>query len=71
MKLTPIYVRIRETREARGWTQEELAERAGVTQGTISRIETGKVASLDLAVFEKLAKALGVHPAALIEERDD
>ena len=70
MELTLIYVRIRETREDRGWTQEELAERAGVTQGTISRIETGKVTSLDLAVFEKLAKALGVHPAALIEERE-
>jgi transcriptional regulator with XRE-family HTH domain len=70
VQLSPIYVRLREAREARGWSQVKLAERAGVTRATVSRIETGKVASLDLEVFEKLADALGVHPATLIEKKE-
>ena len=65
--MNPIHVRLRELRDARGWTQGELAERAGVTRATVSRIEGGKVASLDLQVFEKLANALDVHPAVLID----
>ena len=69
MKLSPIYIRLRETRDARGWTQAELSERAGVTRATVSRIETGKVSALDLGVLEKLADALEVHPATLIERR--
>jgi transcriptional regulator with XRE-family HTH domain len=68
--MNPIYVRLRELRDARGWTQVELAERAGVTRATVSRIEGGKVASLDLEVFEKLATALDVHPAVLIEQKE-
>ena len=64
--MTPIALRIRELRQAKGWSQAELAQRAGVTQGNVSRIEGGKVASLDLEVFEKLANALDVHPAILI-----
>ena len=68
--MSPIYIRLRETREARGWTQAELSEKARVTRATVSRIETGKVSALDLAVLEKLADALEVHPATLIERRD-
>jgi transcriptional regulator with XRE-family HTH domain len=33
---------IKHLREARGWTQAQLAQNAGYSQGTISRIETGK-----------------------------
>ncbi len=67
--MNPIYVRLRELRDARGWTQAELAERAEVTRATVSRIEGGKVRSLDLEVFEKLATALDVHPAVLIDQK--
>ena len=64
-----IYVRLREAREQRGMTQAELAETAQVTQATVSRIENGRVASLDLVVLDKLANALEIHPATLIERR--
>lgn len=33
---------IRSLRETRGWTQEELAKRAGVTRQTINAIENDK-----------------------------
>ena len=69
--MTPISLRIRELRKAKGWSQAELAERAKVTQATVSRIEGGKVASLDLEVFEKLANALDVHPAVLIDQKQE
>ncbi len=69
--MNPIYVRLRELRDARGWTQAELAKRAEVTRATVSRIEGGKVRSLDLDVFEKLATALDVHPAVLIDQKKD
>ncbi len=34
---------IREARRSRGWTGEELADRAGVRKGYVSGIENGKV----------------------------
>jgi DNA-binding XRE family transcriptional regulator len=44
-------------RKAAGWTQMELAVRAGVRQETISRIETGKH-SPGLKTMAKIDKAL-------------
>ena len=34
---------IREWRKAKGWSQEELAQKAGLSQRHISGIETGKI----------------------------
>lgn len=39
---TPLGRRLREAREARGWSQEDFAERAGVGGATISMLESGK-----------------------------
>src|SRR5262245_64723421 len=44
-------------RKAAGWTQSELADRAGVRQETISRIETGKH-SPGLKTMAKIDRAL-------------
>lgn len=33
---------VRELRAERGWTQQELAERLGVSRQTVNAIETGK-----------------------------
>jgi DNA-binding XRE family transcriptional regulator len=44
-------------RKAAGWTQAELAAKAGVRQETISRIETGKH-SPDLRTMAKIDQAL-------------
>ena len=43
--------RIRELREARGWTQEQLASEAGVSRQSINSIERDRyVPSLELAL---------------------
>jgi transcriptional regulator with XRE-family HTH domain len=59
---------LRRIRENRELTQEELAKRAGVTQNSLSKIETGERKPRD-GTLEKLAKALGVKdPQMLAEE---
>jgi transcriptional regulator with XRE-family HTH domain len=52
--------RMRRERESRGWTQKQFAEKAGVPQETISRLETGKHRGPHIDVAVKLAKALKV-----------
>jgi transcriptional regulator with XRE-family HTH domain len=56
---------LREWREVRDLTLERLAERVGLTHGTLSRIERGKTAYTQ-PVLEALADALGTTPANLI-----
>ncbi|WP_159807848.1 helix-turn-helix domain-containing protein [Cellulomonas citrea] len=53
-------------RRAKGWTQETLAERAGVTQATLSRYESG-LRTPDDEALAHVARALGVTPALLRE----
>jgi putative transcriptional regulator len=50
--------RLRELREARGWSQGELAEHLAVSRQTVNALETGKYdPSLPLAF--KLARMFG------------
>lgn len=51
--------RVRELRKAKGLTGEELADRLGVSQATVSKLETG-VQPLDLSHAVKLAAALNL-----------
>ena len=50
-------------RVQRGWSQEQLAERSGLSVRTIQRIEAGQ--PLGLASRDALARAFGVDPADL------
>ena len=65
--MTPIRIRLKEVRESRGLTQVQLAEESGVGRPTISNIENGKTSGIDFEVLEKLANALGVNAAVLID----
>ena len=57
---------VRLFRTERGWSQQELANRAGWSQSTISRIEDGKTrAAYDMEVLAALARILDIPPAAL------
>ena len=50
---------IRDRREARGWSQHDLAYRAGVTQTMISRIETLK-SSPSAHIYFSLLRILNI-----------
>jgi DNA-binding Xre family transcriptional regulator len=65
--MTPLRIRLKEAREAKGLTQLALADLAGVRQATISEMETGAVRRVSLDVLERLADALGVEPGELLE----
>src|SRR5215203_1380400 len=51
--------RVFELRDARGWSQVELAERAGINPATVTHVETGKVQPR-LGTLRRLARAFGV-----------
>ena len=57
--------RIRLEREARGWSQSELAERSDVSKAMISKIERGE-ASPTAALLVKLATAFELTLATLL-----
>jgi transcriptional regulator with XRE-family HTH domain len=62
----PIYLRVRELRQAKGLSQVELASKAKVRQATVSAIENEKTRRVDLDVLERLAIALDVDPGFLV-----
>lgn len=64
--MTPLRLRLRELREAKGLTQQALGDIADVRQATISEMESGARQRIDLAILERLASALGVEPGSLI-----
>ena len=56
--------RVRELREAQGWSQGELAERLAVSRQTVNAIETGKYdPSLPLAF--RIARLFGAPLEAI------
>ena len=60
---------VRRLRHERGWTQEDLAHRAGVDRKSVNRLETGAYSpSLDRVFL--IADALGARPSALVAAAD-
>ncbi|ROO86180.1 helix-turn-helix protein [Actinocorallia herbida] len=62
--------RLAEIRRARGLTQEQVAERMGVTKSRVSQIEQGKISGQD--VLSRYATALGgrLHQAIYFANGD-
>ena len=58
-------INLREWRLRKVMTQEELAERSGVAEATISRLESG-LQDARISTVRKLAAALQVEPQELI-----
>jgi transcriptional regulator with XRE-family HTH domain len=50
----------------KGWTQEELALRAGIRRATLSRLERGLTKGIDFATLERLADALDMPADRLL-----
>ncbi|HPB90000.1 MAG TPA: helix-turn-helix transcriptional regulator [Rugosibacter sp.] len=56
---------LRQLREERGWSQEQLAERADLNRSYLGEVERG-CAVPSLLTVDKLASALGVRLSSLI-----
>ncbi len=57
---------VRARREELGWSQRQLAERAGMTQPGVARFEAGGTTPT-LPLLERLAAALGLTLAVSLE----
>jgi len=62
--------RLAEVRKRRGLSQQQVADRMGVTKGRISQIEQGKISGQD--VLARYAAALGgtLHQAIYFDDGD-
>jgi transcriptional regulator with XRE-family HTH domain len=58
--------RLRQLRNANGWTQQELATRTGISRVHIARLETARMEP-GLIVLERLAKAFKVKVGDLVD----
>lgn len=57
---------VRTLRIQKGWTQERLAEEAGLDPKYYQRFELGQTSAPTVATLERLAKALGTKPWVLL-----
>jgi transcriptional regulator with XRE-family HTH domain len=57
-------------RDARGWTQEELAKESGVSATTISHIESGAIERPRMNTVRRLARAFGTSTEAFLRSAE-
>lgn len=57
--------RLKEVREKRGWTQQELAEKSGVSRTTIWMLENHKTDCANTNTLVRLADALNMKVSSL------
>jgi transcriptional regulator with XRE-family HTH domain len=62
--------RLYTTRALARVTQEELANRTGIGRTHIAAIEKGRI-NISLETLWRLARGLDVHPASLLDDRDE
>ena len=60
--------KIKKLRLAKGMSQETLGEMVGVKKAAINKYETGRVVNIKRSTLQKLADALGVLPADLLDD---
>jgi transcriptional regulator with XRE-family HTH domain len=67
MVLSAFGANLKRARQAKGWTQAELAKRAQVRQGYLSELELGQKTNPSMALLERLARALGTSVSRLMK----
>ena len=63
--MTAVEIRLREVRKSMGLTQAQLAKKAGMAQGEISRIESSAT-MISLDVLDRLCRALKCEPGDIL-----
>lgn len=61
---------LRDRRKELGFTLKQVAEKVGVSEGTISRWESGKIAEMRRGKVAAYAKALDIDPAVIMGWKD-
>lgn len=60
--------KVKQLREQKHMTQDELSKASGVGRITISRIETGELTNTTVGTVKKLAAGLGVSEGELFSD---
>ena len=66
--MTPVTLRIKQLRQARGLSQAALAKQVGVRQATINDLENGHSGRIELGLIDRLSVELGVQPGDLFAQ---
>ena len=61
--------KIKELRKKSGWSQQKLAEKAGVSYNTITKIEQGAATMPTIQTMIKIADAFGISIDELVGRR--
>ncbi|MBM3245140.1 MAG: helix-turn-helix transcriptional regulator [Candidatus Omnitrophica bacterium] len=61
--------RLKQLRKKSGWSQQKLAERAGLSYNVITKIEQGAAKNPNIRTIIKLADAFGVSLDELLNRR--
>ncbi len=64
-------IAIKKELDARGWTQQQAAERVFLTQPQISKIRRMKTAEFSIAKLQEALRYLGVDVDIQLHERED
>jgi len=62
--------RLAEVRRARGMTQQQVADRMGITKGRVSQIERGKISGHDILARFAVAPRGRLHQAIYFDDGD-
>ena len=65
--MTALAATIKRLRKQRGWTQPVFARKAGLSEACVARLECGMRTDLRVSTLRKLAKALRVPIAKLLD----
>lgn len=61
-----IGARIKEAREYRDMTLQDIADKIGIAKSTVQRYETGAIKKVKIPVLQSIASALSVNPSWIV-----
>ena len=66
MNYEEIGYKIKQKRKSLNLTQLDLAERVGLTESSISRYESGKIATMPTSTIKRICNVLNIEPSELL-----